>query len=165
MRRLYTLLPDPDSCRRLVEELRGQGIADTHMHVVASAAMPLDDLPQANAWQTTELAHGLEIGVGLGGAAGLLAGLAALSFPPAGLAIGGGAVLASAAAGAGFGALASAMMKGHEHNHRLHEFQQEIEAGRVLLLVDVPRARAAEIRDIILRHHPQAEIRSVRPRN
>lgn len=163
MRRLYTLLPDIENCRRLVDELREAGIPDSHLHVVAASSEAMEGLPRATAWQTTELAHGLEIGVGLGGAAGLLAGLAALSFPPAGLVIGGGAVMASAAAGAGFGALASAMMKGHEHNHRLHDYQAEIETGKVLLMVDVPRSSLESTRETILRHHPEAQIQTARP--
>ena len=165
MRRLYTLLPDLQSCRGLVAELRDSGIPDNHLHVVAASDQTLEGLPAATVWQKTELAHGLEIGIGLGGVAGLLAGLLGLGFPPAGLVIGGGAVMASAAAGAGFGALASAMMKGHEHNHRLHDYQAEIEAGRVLLMVDVPRSRVVEIRASILRHHPRARIEMARPKS
>jgi len=164
MRRLYTLLPDLQSCHGLVDELCSAGIPDTHLHVVAASDQVLEGLPEATVWQKTELAHGLEIGVGLGGAAGLLAGLLALSFPPAGLVVGGAAVMASTAAGAGFGALASAMMKGHEHNHRLHDYQPEIEAGKVLLMVDVPRSSVDQTRDSILRHHPQAQIQIARPK-
>jgi len=150
MRRLYMLLPELESCLAIVEELRTSGIPESHLHVVANLSCELEDLPRATAWQKTELAHGIEIGIGLGGVAGLLGGLLALSFPPAGLVIGGGAVLASTAAGAGFGALASAMMKSHEPNHRLHDYRDQIEAGRILLMVDVPDSEVDQTRAGIL---------------
>jgi len=158
------LLPELESCRAIVKELRESGVPESHLHVVANLSCELEDLPGATAWQKTELAHGIEIGTGLGGVAGLLGGLLALSFPPAGLVIGGGAVLASTAAGAGFGALASAMMKSHEPSHRLHDYHDQIEAGKILLMVDVPRSEGEQIRASILQHHPEARIDIATPK-
>ena len=164
MRRLYMLLPELESCLAIVEELRESGVPDSHLHVVANLSCELENLPRATLWQKTELAHGIEIGTGLGGVAGLLGGLLALSFPPAGLVSGGGAVLASTAAGAGFGALASAMMKSHEPNHRLHDYHDQIEAGKILLMVDVPRSEVEQTRASILQHHPEARIDIAAPK-
>ena len=164
MRRIYMLLPDLGSCRSLVDSLREYGVADRHMHVVASLAHGLQDLPKASVWQTTELAKGIEIGTGLGGAAGLLGGLLALSVPPAGLVLGGGAVMASTVAGAGFGALVSALMKGHEHNHKLDRYQHEIEAGKILLLVDISRSGLDAIQERVLALHPGVKIEVALPK-
>jgi hypothetical protein len=82
----------------------------------------------------------------------------AVSFPPAGLVLGGGALLVGAAAGAGFGAVVSALLSSHEHNHDLDAFQRAIEAGEILLMVDIPRQRVDKIRELILNHHPEAHI-------
>lgn len=159
MRRLYFLLPDKASCHKLVGELKDVGVPEKHLHVVAGIAQSLDDLPEANIWQKSELIHGIEIGVGVGGAAGLIGGLLAVTFPPAGLVLGGGALLAgTTAAGAGFGAVVSAMMKSHEHNHKLDRYHTAIERGELLLLVDVPAGRVEETREMILHHHPEARI-------
>ncbi|EGV50585.1 hypothetical protein [Candidatus Endoriftia persephone] len=158
MRRLFFLMPNLESCRQVVAELEDEGVPEHHLHAIASLDQSLDGLPEAGVLQKTELAHGLEWGAGLGGVAGMLGGLLAVSFPPAGLVLGGGALLVGAAAGAGFGAVVSALLSSHEHNHDLDAFQRAIEAGEILLMVDIPRQRVDKIRELILNHHPEAHI-------
>lgn len=162
MKRLYVLLPGETSCRALVEELVSVEIPTSHLHVVAGLSHQLQALPEATVWQRTELARGIEWGIGLGGVAGLLGGLLAVAFPPAGIVLGGGALLGGTAAGAGFGALVSALLGSQEHNHKLDGFQRALANGQLLLLVDVPRQREDEVRERILRHHPEAEIGAVK---
>jgi len=163
MRRLYFLLPDKDTTRTVVTELEDAGIPHGHLHAVASITQDLEDLPEANVWQKTEMGHGLELGVSLGGMAGLLGGLLAVVFPPTGLVLGGGALIATTVAGAGVGGVVSALMASHDHNHSLDSFQQAIEQGEILLLVDVPKTRVDEIKSLILQHHPDASIGVAKP--
>ena len=54
--------------------------------------------------QSSDVVHSLERGVALGGATGAFFGLVPPVYPPAELAIAGGAVVALTLAGAGFGA-------------------------------------------------------------
>ena len=162
MRRLHVLLPTEESCRLVVEELKASDIPPSHLHALAGLTHELKDLPAASVWQRTELAHGIEWGIGLGGVAGLLGGLLAVAFPPAGIVLGGGALLAGTVAGAGFGALVTALLGSQEHNHELDAFQKALAAGQILLMVDVPRQREDEVKSTILKHHPEAEIGSVR---
>ncbi len=157
-RRLYIMLPDAESCKSLVADLEEHGVPERHLHVIGSLSQSLEGLPEANILQKTELAHGLEWGTGLGGVAGLLGGILAVTFPPAGLVIGGGALLAGTAAGAGFGALVSSLLASHEHNHKLDAFERGIEQGQLLLMVDVPRRDLSKIQELIVKHHPEAEI-------
>ncbi len=157
-RRLYFMLPDAESCKSLVADLEEHGVPERHLHVIGSLSQSLEGLPEANILQKTELAHGLEWGTGLGGVAGLLGGILAVTFPPAGLVIGGGALLAGTAAGAGFGALVSSLLASHEHNHKLDAFERGIEQGQLLLMVDVPRRDVTKIQELIVKHHPEAEI-------
>jgi hypothetical protein len=159
MRRLYVLIPKVENCKQVVQELETLGIPEHHLHVVASIAQHLEGLPEATVWQKTELAHGIEWGIGLGGIAGLLGGVMAVAFPPPGLILGGGALLAGAAAGAGLGGIVSAMLGSHEHNHTLDRFRAEINRGRILLMVDAPSRQVEEIQTLIRRHHPEAEIK------
>jgi hypothetical protein len=158
MRRLHVLMPDQATTKAVVAELKEQGISEHHLHVVANLAQDLHGLPEANVWQKTELAHGIEWGVGLGGAAGLLGGVLAVTFPPAGLVLGGGAILAAAAGGAGVGAVVHAMLGSHEHNHDLDRYADAIGEGHLLLMADVPRSRVKELGEMIRNHHPEAEI-------
>lgn len=162
MRRIYVLLPSEESCHIVVDELEATKIPHSHLHVIAGLTHELKDLPGATIWQRTELAHGIEWGVGLGGVAGLLGGLLVVAFPPAGIALGGGALLAGTAAGAAFGALVTALLGSQEHNHKLDSFQRALAAGQILLMVDVPRKREDEVKTTIRKHHPEAEIGSVR---
>jgi len=159
MRRLFLLLPDQESCKTVVDELEASGVPEQHLHVVASLGQDLQGLPEASVWQKTELAHGIEWGIGLGGVAGLLGGVLAVAFPPAGLPLGWEAILIGAAGGAGIGALVRALLGSHEHSHDLDDFQRRIgEEGKLLLMVDVPKRQAGDTKKLILEHHPEAEI-------
>jgi hypothetical protein len=158
MRRLFVLLPTEESCRAVVRELEEAGIPEGRLHVIAGLTHELRDLPQAGVWQRTELAHGIEWGLGLGGVAGLLGGVLAASFPPAGLVLGGGALMAWTAVGAGVGAIVSALLGSQEHHHDLDKFQRAIAAGQLLLMIDVPRQQEEDVRSRILKHHREARI-------
>lgn len=159
MRRLFVLLPNPEVCRTVVDDLKEFDVPFSHLHVVASAAQNLGDLPEADSWDTTEMKRGLEWGIGLGGAAGLLGGLLAVAFPPGGLVLGGGALLSGAAAGASFGGVVSMLMKSDQPNHQLDEFRDELDHGAVLLLVDVPKERVASVSELIADRHPNGYVR------
>ncbi|MGC1951182.1 MAG: DUF1269 domain-containing protein [Gammaproteobacteria bacterium] len=162
-RRLYFLVPDAATCKAIVEELRDIGIKESHTHVIASHTAPIEGLHEASILQTTEFKHGLEEGLGLGGVAGLLGGLLAVTFPPAGLVLGGGALVASTLAGAGLGALVSALISKDIPNRQLAAFQGAIAAGQLLFMVDVPRQRVDEVTALIQSHHPEAEIEFTHP--
>ncbi len=162
MRRVHVLLPTEDSCRALVEELQADGVPQSHLHAIAGLTHELKDLPEAGIWQRTELAHAIELGMGLGGIAGFLGGLLVVAFPPAGILLSGGALLAgTTATGAGFGAIVSAVLGSHEHNHKLDSFRRALAEGQILLMVDVPRHQEAAVKAAILKHHPEAEIGTV----
>lgn len=159
MKRLYFMLPDTDSCKKVVTELKNAGIPERHLHVVANLAIPLDDLPEATLLQKTELTHGIEKGIALGGVAGLLGGMMVVTFPLTGLVLGGAAMLtAVTVGGAGFGALAMGLISKDIHSNKLAAFEKDIERGQILLIVDVPKKAVEQWKKLILEHHPEAEI-------
>ena len=41
-------------------------------------------------------------------------------------------------------------------NSRLRQFQGEIDNGKVLLMVDVPYGQIGQIRELVIRRHPEA---------
>jgi len=157
-RRLYFLLPNRESCVAVVEELHRRGVADRNIHVIGNHLVPLNGLHKASVLQKTEFGHGIEMGIGVGGAAGMLGGLLAVTFPPAGLVLGGAAVLGMALAGAGFGALVSALVAKDIPNHQLRAFEAAVDAGQLLLIVDVPRTDLDAVVQMIQSHHPEAEV-------
>lgn len=163
MRRVYFLLPDIESARRLVDRLLLKRIDERHIHLLAKRGTPMEDLPKASVAQRTDLIPALERGITVGGATGALAGLVAIAVPPAGLILGGGAVFGLAVAGAGFGAWASTMLGVSTPNSQIKRFQDAIEHGEVLAMIDVPKARVDEIEDVVRTLHPEAEIGGTEP--
>ncbi len=162
-RRLYFLLPSLDITRTVHNELLLARIEERHIHVLAREGTELEDLPSANLLQRSDLLHGLEMGLALGGATGIVAGLLAISFPPAGLNLGGGTLLACTLAGAGIGAWSSSMISTDVPNSQLTQFQQAIDDGQLLLMIDVPKGEVDRITDMIHRLHPEAAVHGTEP--
>lgn len=163
MRRIYFLVPDLENAARVTDELLLARIEEKHIHVIAKQGTALGELPEASLLQTSDVIPALERGLAVGGATGILAGLAAVTFPPAGLVLGGGAILATALLGSGIGAWMSSMIGVDVKNRRIKQFETAIEKGEILFLVDVPKARVEEIEAMVKRHHPDADIEGTEP--
>jgi hypothetical protein len=163
MRRIYFLLPDVEVARKVVDELLLARIDVQHIHVIAKEGTEMMDLPEATLAQKSDLVTALERGITVGGATGLLAGVVAVSFPPAGLVLGGGALLGIALAGTGFGALMSTMIGVSAPNSRHKQFEDAIKEGELLMLVDVPKARVDEIETLVKQHHSDVDIEGTEP--
>lgn len=163
MRRLYFLLPDVEHAKQVVNELLLARIEERHIHVVAKEDTPMEDLPEASFLQKSDVIPALERGLALGGATGVLAGLVAITFPPAGLVLGGGAVLATALAGAGVGAWLSSMIGVDVPNRQLRSFEEAIDRGEILMIIDVPKTRVHAIDDLVKQLHPEAQIGGTEP--
>lgn len=162
MKRIYFLVPKIGIAKKVVNELLLARIEERHIHVVAKRGTPLEDLPEATFLQKSDFIPALEQGLALGGLTGVLAGLVAVALPT-GLVLGGGAVLAISLAGAGFGALMSSMIGLSIGDRRIKQFQEAMENGAFLMMVDVPRQRVEEIEEIVKNHHPQAECEGTEP--
>jgi hypothetical protein len=163
MRRLYFLLPDVRSARAIVDELLLKRVEWRHIHVIAGKDVALEELPQAGLAHSSDLLPALARGTAAGAVTGMLAGLVALAFPPVGLTIAGGAVVAITLAGAGFGAWMATMVGVDLPNTRLKRFEDAIAKGELLMMVDVPLGRVEEIEAVVKAHHPEADIRGVDP--
>lgn len=163
MKRLYFLLPNVETTRRVVHDLLLNHVEERYIHVVAREGTPLQELPEAGLAQKSDLIPSAEKGSVAGGATGALAGLVAATVPATGLIVGGGAVLAMALAGAGFGAWFSSMMGISTDSSRLKKFQEAVEAGEILMLVDVLTGRVDEVQELIRSHHKEVDIKGVEP--
>jgi hypothetical protein len=163
MRRIYFLVPDVERARRVVNDLLLARVEEHHIHVLAKEGIALEGLPEASFMQKSDFVPALERGLAVGGASGILAGLVAVTFPPAGLVLGGGALLGIALAGAGMGAWISSMIGMDVPNRQLKHFQHAVEQGEILMLVDVPKARVNEIEKLVKGHYPEAEIEGTEP--
>ena len=162
-RRLYFLLPDIGRAQRIVDQLLLARIEERHIHILARDGTPTTGLPAANLLQRSDVVHGLESGLAIGGATGVLAGLLTLLLQPAGLETGGGTVLILALAGAGIGAWAAGMIGTSVPNSQLRKFMPAVEQGQVLLMVDVPASQRDSVCDLIHRHLPEARDQGIEP--
>jgi len=155
-RRLYFLLPEIGSARGMLDEMLLARIEVGHIRFLARRGMPTGDLPVAGVLQKTDLVHGAQTGVVVGGVAGTLGGALLVFFPPEGLTLQFVTILITALLGALFGAWASSMAASAIPNSKLKAFHPEIEQGKVLMMVDVPMQRVTEISELVARRHPEA---------
>ncbi|MGA7181096.1 MAG: DUF1269 domain-containing protein [Thiobacillaceae bacterium] len=162
MRRIYFLAPNIEISKKIVDELLLARIEERHIHVMAKRGTALEDLPKATYLQKTDFIPALEQGLAVGGLMGILAGLVAVALP-GGLVLAGGAVLGISLAGAGFGAWISSMLGSSVGNRRLKQFEEAMEKGQFLFMIDVPKHRVEEIEALVKSHHPDAECGGTEP--
>ena len=162
-RRLYYVMPDHASARRILDDLLLAHIEFRHIHFLAKRGTSMDGLHEANVLQKTDIVHGAKLGTAIGAALGCIAGGLLVWFPPTdgipqviavGVATIGGAV---------FGAWTSSMAAAAVPNSRLKRFEKAIEEGKILLMVDVPEHQVEEIHALLNRIHPEAADEGVEP--
>ncbi|MFP5348298.1 MAG: DUF1269 domain-containing protein [Gammaproteobacteria bacterium] len=162
-RRLYFLLPDVQRARTVFKELLLARIEERHVHVLAREGTALGDLPEATLLQKSDAVHASGLGLVVGGATGAIAGTVVMLFPLSGLAMGLSVVLAMALLGAVMGIWVSGMIGSSTPNTHLEAFREDIERGKVLMIVDVPSDRTDEISRMIRSQHPEADMRGLDP--
>lgn len=162
MRRLCFLSPDLKHAQSVVRDLKNDGIEEKHIYAIAKSGLPLGELPDGGP-DDDDFLPAFERGVALGGATGLLAGLFAIAFPPAGFIIGGGGVLLIGMMSASVGGLLTGMAGAAFPNSRLKVFEKDIESGKILIMLDVAKDQIAHVNRLIQRLDPDIEIENIEP--
>jgi hypothetical protein len=162
-RRLYFLLPDVRSAKIVHNDLLLAKIEERHMHVIAREDTDLEDLPEADLRQKSDLLHGLQLGLVLGGLTGMILSTVAvlLNMIVSGIEV--WSVVSLTLGGAFLGAFAATMIAVNVKNTRLAQFRHDIERGRILFMVDVPYNKVNATIDLVKGHHPEADMRGVDP--
>jgi len=154
MEKLLFLAPDLDVAKAVVADLRAEGFTEDDLGVLANEKTPMEDLSPADPEDQSDVLPAFGRGVVAGGATGLVAGLAALAFPPLGLVAGGAALVATTTlGGASFGAFASALLGTSVDNSQLREFEEELAKGSLLIIVDTEEERSSAVCDKLLAAH------------
>ncbi len=161
--RMYVTLPDVASAKQLCNDLLLARIEDRRMRFLARRGTDLDGLHEASYFHKTDAIHGAFIGLVVGGALGAALGAVLVSYPPEGMSLEMGVVLLCALAGAALGVWVATMVGLQVPNSRLKPFEADLQAGRILLILDVPSSRYEEVREIIARKHPEAVDRGNEP--
>jgi hypothetical protein len=155
-RRLYFLLPDIASARDMMNELLLARVEVRRIRFLVNRGALPPDLPEATVLQKTDIVHGAQLGMVIGGVAGTVGGLLAVLFPPGGAPLQLVTVLVAALLGALLGAWASSLAASAVPNSQLARFAPDLAQGKVLMMVDVSMQRISEINDLVRRHHPEA---------
>lgn len=126
--------PSLDAAQSVMNAARGAGVDDDDILLVARSDIELEEIPNDRKEADTDLLPAALRGAGYGGAAGLLAGLAAVVITPIGLTLAGAA--AAAVAGALVGCWASALIGSALPDPIRRKFDDEIQSGRILVVLD-----------------------------
>jgi hypothetical protein len=155
-RRLYFMLPDLGSATRTANDLLLARVEDRHMHFLGRRGMDLGPLRPSTYLQKSDLRHSLYLGLLLGAALGFVFGIYMYLTPGESVHTELVTVLVAALVGSLFGAWACSLVGVSTPNVTLKRFQSELDAGRILLMVDVPKPRVEEIQDLIHSRHAEA---------
>lgn len=144
-RHVYSV-PDLPAAHAALRAAREAGLQDDDLSLVARADIELDSIPDQRKEADTDFKPAALRGAAAGGATGLLAGLAAIAFPPLGVTLAGAALLT--VGGALVGTWTGALVGSTVEDPLRRKFEDEIEAGKILLVIDadeqtLPRAEAA----------------------
>ena len=156
-RRMYYVMPDLASARRMMDDLLLARVEERHIHCLAKRGTPMEGLHEASVFQKTDIVHGAQVGLLLGALLGCIVGGAVVwYFPIAGVwqTV---TVLAGAILGGLFGVWVSSMIGSQVPNSRLTNFHQGIEEGKILVMADVPEHKIEEIRRQLGSRHPEAQ--------
>ena len=156
-RRIYWLMPHLASARWTMQDLLEAGVDSACIHFAAAEGADLADLHEANIWQTSDVVraakNGLLIGCGLGAFVGLVA---AALYPLVEDDITWELSAILALLGGLMGAWSASMVGISIPSQRLQRFAGALDAGAILLMVDLPPERVRTIESLLAKTHPEA---------
>lgn len=114
---------------------REAGLSPECVSLIARSDIELSRIPDDYKIADTDFVPAALRGAGFGAVAGTVAGLVAAAFPPLGLTLA-GAMLGGGAAGALVGTWTSALVGSSIPDPVRREYEAEIEAGRILVVLD-----------------------------
>lgn len=132
-------VPDLAVARHALDAARAAGLDNDDLSLIARADIELDSIPDELKDAATDFMPAALRGAAAGGGIGLVAGLAALAFPPLGITLAGAALVT--AGGAAVGTWVSALIGSTVKDPVRRKFEDEIAAGRILLVIDVEDER------------------------
>lgn len=132
------LMRDLPGAEDAVSRLRDDGIPEHDIAMVARADIEMTQVPDDYRNASTDFMPAALRGALGGGSVGMLAGLIGLAVPAIGITVAGAAAIALI--GAATGAWALALVGSALPDPIRRRFEHEIEAGRILLIVDTTDA-------------------------
>ncbi|RLQ21763.1 DUF1269 domain-containing protein [Seongchinamella sediminis] len=122
--------------KQVIEDLKSFGVSEDDLHVIANDEVILEPLPEADITHRSDVVQAAKRGAATGGAMGLLGSLVAVTVPPAGLTLGGGAILAGTALGTALGTWFSTLVGVSVPNQEVEDYRERIDRGELMVIVD-----------------------------
>lgn len=135
--------PDVEAARVAVDAAIDAGLDRDCLSLVARSDIELDAIPDDLKEADTDFVPALLRGAGAGSVAGLLAGLVAVVATPIGVTLAGAAAVA--AGGAILGGWAASIVGGALPDPVRRDFDEQIQNGNILIVIDASRDKLALI--------------------
>lgn len=137
-------VPDLAAAQDALRAAREAGLTDDNLSLIARADIELNSIPDLLKDAATDFMPAALRGAATGAAIGMVAGLVAMAFPLLGVSVAGVALLTIG--GAAVGTWVSALLGSTVDDPVRRKFEQEIKAGRILVVLDAedPQLPAAE---------------------
>lgn len=162
MTRLTFLAADLLQTQQVVDIFSRIGISDNMMHVVGNQhdALEKAHIHEATELETTKLEADLDWGLVIGGGAGLVLGFTLYQTTIYGIQFGLSTLVLLILAGVIIGGVAGKSFGEYSMSEQVEHYQQAINAGQLLVMVDMPVERVPECFKVIKHCCPKAHVDS-----
>jgi len=161
-KRLCFVSPDVEHAESVVQHLEADGIPRKNIYAIGPPDLPKERLPGPGPERDDFMPAFLR-GITFGAGGGLLIGVVVLMFAPARIEVGLGGVLLLGLLGASVGGLGTGIFGLAFPSSRLEPFAKDIEAGRIVVMVDVPEDQIERVNALVRRLNPDVNIEGVEP--
>jgi hypothetical protein len=134
--RQFFFVNDYEHAKRIIDDLGDFGITEDDLHVIANDSVVLEPLPEPDIVHRSDIVDAAKRGAATGGAMGLIGSIVAVTVPPAGLTLGGGAILAGTALGTALGTWFSTLVGVSVPNQEVEDYRHRIDRGELMIIVD-----------------------------
>lgn len=141
-------VPDLPGARQALTAARQAGLTNENLSLIARSDIEIESIPDMLKDASSDFMPAALRGAAAGGGAGLVAGLVAVAFPPLGVTLAGAALIT--AGGAAVGTWVSALVGSSVEDPIRRKFEDEIEAGHILVVVDVEDEQLKAAKDAII---------------
>lgn len=158
MKCMYYLAPSLVSTQQISSDLRDVGIEDWHVHVRSKdrAGIKTEKLHSSNWLETRDLLREGFIGANIGFIAGVIGAGAMMFFKPFGSEVPGIAYVFLIGVLTLFGAWVGGLTGIDRKNQKLRRFQDDIEAGKYLILIYARKGLGERIKQMMKERHPES---------
>ncbi len=142
-----------ESAKKIIANLKQFGVTEEDLHVIANDEVVLEPLPEPDITHRSDVLEAAKRGAATGGAMGLIGSMVAVTVPPVGLTLGGGAILAGTALGTALGTWFSTLVGVSVPNQDVEDYRHRIERGELMIIVDCEPEQYPQVEGMLEAQH------------